>query len=166
MKRYLFALMITLLVTSLLLAGCGGNSNTQKETLSQTVTSTEAMTETTTEDPLSLNPSLMGIATRYGDLLYPARWKDNLRINSTEKDGIATVEFYATVGSHEEIHLYDVQFDGEEGDCVGAFDFEGQKVYVMLVSSDFEPDKTWTEEEILTVRAMKEDINFLIDELN
>ncbi len=166
MKKYLITLMFIVSLTALLMAGCNGNSGSSAESLTGSETKTEAVTETTTEDPLTLNPSLMGIATKYGDLLYPGRWRENLRTNVTEKDGVSTVEFYATVGEHEEIHLYDVLFDGDDGVCVGAFEADGKKVYVNIVSYDSDIDDSWTEEERLTLQAMKEDINYLIDELN
>ncbi|MBQ3150416.1 MAG: hypothetical protein IJB86_04135 [Clostridia bacterium] len=165
MKKYL-ALVVTVILLSVMLFGCESETGPVVTDTTQTETQTEAVTETTTEDPLTLNPSLMGIATKYGELLYPKRWNDMLRTNVVEKDGISTVEMFATVGEHEEIHLYDILFDGEDGVCIGAVTIDGVKIYVNLLSYDVDFDETWTEEEELTVLAMKEDINYLIDTLN
>lgn len=158
MKKYLLLLGLAV-VLSITLFGCG-DSDTDS-LLSDTTTAIES----TTEDPLTLNPALMEIATKYGNLSYPRRWNEQLRTEVVEKNGYATVEMYGTVGEHEEFHLYDVVFGGDEGVAVGAIEADGEKVYVMLISYDIDFDDSWSEDDILTVKAMKEDINYLIDEL-
>lgn len=164
MKKYLFALGLITAVLCITLFGCGDENADPKEESSQTETQAQ-VTESTTEDPLTLNPALMDIATEYGDLRYPKRWDDQLRTEVLEKDGISTVEMYATVGEHEELHIYDVLFGGDVGTCIGAVNAGGEKVYVNLVSYDLDLND-WSEEDRLTLLAMKEDINYLIDELN
>lgn len=162
MKKFLLVFALIAVIFAIVLSGCGEND----EVVPESTAVTEIPTETTTEDPLTLNPSLTGIATKYGDLLYPKRWNEQVRTNVTEKDGISTVEMYATVGEHEEMHIYDVLFDGNDGVCIGAVMHDGEKIYVNLVSYDTELDDTWTEDERLTLMAIKEDINYLIDSLN
>ena len=159
MKKYFLVLgLITVLCVTLF--GCG-DSNTDL-----LITDAVSVTESTTEDPLTLNPSLMGIATKYGDLRYPKRWSEQLRTEVVEKGGNAAVEMYGTIGEHEELHLYDVVFGGDEGVPIGTVEADGEKVYVKLISYDLDFDDSWSEDEILTVKAMKEDINYLIDELS
>ncbi len=158
-KKLFITILIALLMGSILF-GCGENPIEQT-----TEKSSETQAETTTEDPLTLNPSLMEIATKYGGLMYPERWKNMVRTQVVEDEN-TRVEMYAAIGSHKEIHLYDVVFGGDEGVCIGDLLVDGKTVYVNLVSYSTDFDDSWSEEETQTVHAMKEDINYLIDALN
>lgn len=107
----------------------------------------------------------MNIETAYATLNYPKEWEDYVKYESGgEGDNI--VEFYATVGQHERVHIFDVQFGGESGYCIGVVEKDGTETEVNVVSYDVSFDEAWTGKEINTILAMQEDINFLIQNLN
>lgn len=150
----------------LCLCGCGQTGDTQTTASTTEQSTAENSTEPTTEDILTNNPKLMQIATRYGELSYPERWKNIVRTNTVEKNEIWTVEMFAKIGEHPEMHIFDIALGGDEGFCIGTIEDEGETIYVNLISYDRNTDASWSEDEIQTLRMICEDINYTIEELS
>jgi hypothetical protein len=80
-------------------------------------------------------------------------------------DGVYTIRAFGRIGSHEEQHLFDVNFGGD-GERVGYIaDPEGQYKKVNVVLSEFEPGEDWAEEEILEFYGMQAELNSIIGQL-
>lgn len=104
----------------------------------------------------------MTIDTPAGELVYPARWKDYLKLEIRQENGY-TVEFYAMLEGFDPVHLFDVHLDREQGIYVmdlPASDGSVMKLYVDIF--EIEPDNSWTEAQKAIVFAMQEDMNFLL----
>lgn len=98
-------------------------------------------------------------------LYYPAKWKEQVRIETVEGNAYR-VEFYGQVEGKEEQHLFDIAFGGEEGYTLGHLTTRADnRVAVNIISYDFEPSEDWQDAEANTIYAMQEDINYIIDKL-
>lgn len=108
------------------------------------------------------NRDSIEIVTKYGTLLYPKEWESNLRIEIIDKEEYK-VEFYGAVKGKEELHIFDLNFNGPDGYNLGTLKTDsGEDVQLNIVSYDFDFDDTWTEDEKNVIYAMSEDINYII----
>ncbi len=164
MMKHLFTAALAAVLLGSCLCGCSGKGDEDVTASEESSAASSATQEATTEDPLTLNPDLKAIATKYGELLYPERWAGAIRTNVVE-NSLTTVEIFATIGKHKENKLYDVVFGGDEGVCIGSVSVGEEVIYVNLISYTWETDDSWSEDELLQLQAMKEDINYLIDGL-
>ena len=104
------------------------------------------------------------IKTPIVSLYYPVKWEENVRINQLKGDG-HIVQFKASIGSHEEIPLFDICFGGENGYTLGYLEKDGERIPVSVVSYENDFTEDWTEEEQNEIRGMSYDINYIIDML-
>ena len=105
------------------------------------------------------------IETPHCTLYYPAKWKEQVRIETVEGNAFR-VEFYGQVEGKEEQHLFDIAFGGEEGYTLGhLITKDDSKIAVNIVSYDFAPGEGWQDAEANIIYAMQEDINYIIDKL-
>jgi len=105
------------------------------------------------------------IKTSYCELNYPATWEEILHTETISEEGNEVVQFWAELKGKERVHLFDVIF-GDDGYEVGTLETkEGDIVTINVLSHDFTPDDTWTEEEKDSIYVMLEDINFLLMKL-
>lgn len=102
------------------------------------------------------------ISTKYVTLLYPLEWEKNLRTEIIDSD-VYKVEFYGVVEGKTEQHLFDLVFNGTDGDNFGTLKTEsGEEVTINIESYDFEFDDTWTEDEKNMLYTMQEEFNYMI----
>ena len=128
------------------------------------VTEEQSTTAKNTVDEMLENKSFK-IKTKYGELYYPIKWQDQVRIEQVEGE-VYKVQFFATIEGKEELHIFDVSFAGEEGSLLGYLEGEnGEKVSVSIISQELEFDKEWTEDEKSVIYTMLEDINYIIGKL-
>lgn len=165
-KKYLFKALclISCLALCAALASCSGKKDDKESQGSQPSEVEETVSELI-KDFLSNSPELMEIKTDYVNLLYPERWKDSLRTNIV-KGNPYKVEMFATIGNHDEVHLFDIFFGGDEGICVGGVDVNGETIEVNLLSYDVDTHDGWSEDDGLILLTMQEDINYTIEALN
>lgn len=115
----------------------------------------------------------MTVETEYGELHYPAKWdgvvsydtKSNSE-NAAPDEGGNIIEFYATIGTHEKQHVFDIAFGGDEGYCIGLLETDNGNVEVNLIPDDIECDSSWTEDEQAQLAAIQEDANFIMQSLS
>lgn len=113
-----------------------------------------------TDDMLEEEPLIIG--TPYVDLYYPAKWEEQIRTVHVDEEEYS-VEFYAKVNDKKEVHIFDIVFNGTEGDSLGTIKVEGKdEVSLNVISYNFEPGEKWTEEESSEIYMMLEDINYII----
>lgn len=156
---------IIILCTLLLgLAACGGEMPSNTEPTPQISADNAENADGSPESEFDLSKA-MSIETENATLYYPEEWENVVECEAEGEDD-SSVEFYATVGHHERVHIFDVLFGGENGYCIGTIEKDGKEIEVNIVSYDVSFDGSWTEEEINTVRTMQEDVNFLIQALN
>lgn len=108
----------------------------------------------------------MVVETPYGQLKYPKKWSEQIRIEQGESIPVA-VTFYAKIGEHEEEILFSVLFDANEGAMVGTVaDSEGNFLPVSLIFGELSDPDEWTETEQDVFYAMQEDANYLVEQLD
>ena len=118
--------------------------------------------ETQPEVTLPENNDAMIIETPYGDLQYPAGWKNYLDLK-IEDQGTYRVEFRCKMDGHAPMALFVVYFGGDKGVTVGtAKDSNGQSVEIRLEVLDLNFDSSWDEGEKRMAAAMQEDLNFVL----
>lgn len=116
------------------------------------------------EQPTEDNEA-MSIETPAGELVYPVRWKDYLKLEIRQENGF-TVEFYTELEGFDPVHLFDVHLNREQGIYVmdlTAPDGAVMKLYVDIF--EIEADENWTDAQRSIVYAMQEDMNFLLSAL-
>lgn len=100
------------------------------------------------------------INTAYGDLHFPGRWEEQLKVEKPDAD---TVEFYGVLPGKAPQLLFTLRFGGD-----GALALTGRDGVRTAVSIEYaEPafDGTWSQQEMDLIYAMQEDINYLTDAL-
>ena len=106
----------------------------------------------------------LDVETNYGTFQLSGSWLGEMRTQIID-DGVYTIRAFGTIGSHEEQHLFDVNFGGD-GERVGYIaDSEGQYKKVNVVLSEFEPGEDWAEGEILEFYGMQSELNSIIGQL-
>lgn len=102
----------------------------------------------------------------YGTLVYPGEWAAFLRTEIIEEDG-CRVEFYADLESGKTQPLFSLTFGSFKNGPIGMIATpNGEKVNVYLDVTDFIPDSTWTDSEIVIVSSMQEALNDVLEKLN
>lgn len=103
------------------------------------------------------------IETKYCSLYYPEKWKNHVDIRYSETAGYK-VEFYGSIEGKEEMHLFDVCFNSDDGTLLGYFDRkEVVNISVDVMEISFGAD--WTQKEMDQIYSMQEDVNFVIEKL-
>lgn len=104
------------------------------------------------------------IDTPYGKLYMPGKWVEELTVSVDQSDGYK-VTFYGTIGEHDAIALFAVNFGGSEGSVVHTMYTENDVPFAVRVLA-FELDiQDWNAVDQSTAKAMKEDINHLLAKL-
>ena len=106
--------------------------------------------------------NVYAIETKYGNLFYPEKWA---KIAKTEivDEPVYTVKFSCKTSAGD-IPLYDLTFNGEEGNYVGQMNVGNQSVVINIIEYDFDKE-IMSEEEYLNCCAMYNDINVIIEHL-
>lgn len=104
------------------------------------------------------------IATPYGVLKYPDTWKGYLRLNLMETD-VYTVEFYANVEGHPELHLFDIQIAStiENGIVLHTENEKTVSLNINVVQKAL--DQEWEDDDADIIYGMLDDINYLLSRL-
>ena len=111
--------------------------------------------ETASEDIL--------IKTPYGELRYPGKWANNVRIQRSSGKPYL-VRFYGHAGSIAEQHLFSLAFGGNEGvEVATVADARGHAVNVYLISAGITGEEGKDKDQLY---AMLEDSNYLIESLD
>ena len=109
----------------------------------------------------------MVIQTPYCDLIYPGRWREQLRVEHTETSGMYTVSFYAVIVDKPEQHLFDISLGKRVTDCFAVIrGADGKEVEMMMNSGSFEPNDAWNQEQLNSVYAMMDDVNIILENLD
>lgn len=100
------------------------------------------------------------IETKYGNLYYPKKWKDKLEVEIVE-DEIYTVVFYGKVNGKDRQKLFEIVYNADALIMLGTIEVEGSNVYIGCNFTDIGYGEDWTDEDISTIYAMQEDVNYL-----
>ena len=101
------------------------------------------------------------IETEYVNLYYPKKWKDNIETEILNEEGYV-VEFYGKVEGKDRQKLFEVVFNGDASMMAGTIEGEEGNTYVGFNFAEPEMGDDWTDEEVNTIYAMQEDLNYLI----
>ena len=106
------------------------------------------------------------IKTPYCELYYPDKWEDQVRIEKYDDAEAYVIDFYGTVGAHDEQKLFTLVFNGDEGVAIGYINQKnGERISFGIESYETESFDGLTEEERLDLCSMQEDVNFILENL-
>lgn len=107
----------------------------------------------------------MSIETKYGDLLYPAKWEEHLSVVYPEGDDYC-VAFFCNLPNKTEQPLFTVYFNSDNGFDAGTFTTEnGESVSVTVEFGVSSLPAEWSDLECDLFFGMQEDVNYIIDKL-
>ena len=102
------------------------------------------------------------IKTPYGEVRYPGKWKDNVRIEE-DWEKSRSAHFYGSVGGYPEQHLFTLAFGGREGIEVAVIaDEQGKAVNVYMIPGEITGPEGPHKD---LLYSMQEDFNYLIRSL-
>jgi hypothetical protein len=104
------------------------------------------------------------IQTPYGPLQYPEGLADHLLVIQTSEQPY-TIEFYAVMEEKQELRLFDISLGEGSGGNMGFVQTPGGEIPLNVTIYTLELDDTWTEGEIITVYAMQDVINEMIEQM-
>lgn len=110
------------------------------------------------EENVAEDMTFLEIETPYGMLYYPDKWEKELRFEAKE-DSNVVISFYGNV-QEKEIQLFDIIFNGKDGDLLGYLD--DASVHILFYDLDI---AKLDEESQNTIIGMSESASFLITEL-
>lgn len=121
----------------------------------ENVKDSETKTTFLSEEEQIRSEEVFTIETKYCNLCYPEKWKENLQIGIDEND-VYTVNFSA-----DGIELFDLSFNGEDGYALGTLKTEEGNFVVRVVSYDIDDSI----ENYETYLMMQDDINIIIEHM-
>lgn len=104
------------------------------------------------------------IETKYCNLYYPAKWKEQLAVEIFEGD-IYTVKFYGKIEGKGKQPIFDITFNAQEGFDIGHLKVKDDKVSISVVLAELEIGQDWSDDEVETLCVMQEEVNYLISML-
>lgn len=99
------------------------------------------------------------IETKYSNLYYPVKWKENLSVKISDEEKYSIV-FYGKTDEKNEYKLFTITFEGKEGYKIGTFKSKDKEMDIYLISFELPEDLCEEDKDILT--GMQEDVNFLL----
>lgn len=105
------------------------------------------------------------IQTPYFPLYYPDALADLLVVANTADEPF-TLEFYAMLEDRPEQRIFDIRLSERVKGNLGVVKGNTGDVYVDVTFYQFNPDNSWTDNEIHTIHAMQEAINEMIGQLD
>lgn len=160
--------LISLLLCTMLLTSCATKESTVTEVV-EAVTAPDVLSESASEtiemDISAVENPFIEIETPFAVLQYPSRWEDMVRIVHMEGEPYA-VEFYGSVNGREEQHLFDIVFGGDEGFQIGKIAYGDEAISMSMITYDLVIDDSWTDGEVLELRGMREDVQYIISSIS
>lgn len=104
------------------------------------------------------------IETPYGILHYPEGMADFLLVVNTSQQPY-TLEFYAVMEEKQELRLFDISLGEGSGGNMGLVKTPEGEVPLNVTIYTLDLDENWSENEIVTVYAMQDVVNELIEEM-
>lgn len=136
-----------------------------KEELPEEMVETEPTFETEEAPQKTTSVADVVIQTTYGDLRFPGEHKEYLRTDRNLNNGY-TVAFSAKMMDGRKVALFDFTIGGTGDVYIGTLNAKnGNSGEVYITSYDFEPDSTWSEDEIQVILAMQESVNYILEDL-
>lgn len=105
------------------------------------------------------NEEAFSIETKYGNLYFPLKWKENISIKNNGSD---IVEFYGNVNEIREQHLFDIVYGNSSENIIGSIKVGEEDINVSFNLYELNIEDEWSDEEVDAFSAMQEDINYLI----
>lgn len=113
----------------------------------------------------SLN-DVVEIETKYCKLYFPSEYANNIVIKYSEDFGYKA-EFYGSLEGKEEVHLFNICFNSDDGFLYGYIKNENDNVINISVESwELEFDESWSQNDKDTIYVLQESLNYVINNLN
>ncbi len=159
-------LLATLLLLTLL-AGCadGGDAKKSDESASDTSMSVVDDRGQAGSSQNAASQDVMVVSTEYGDLQYPAQWREYVEASSAKEGDSTKVSFTATVAG-KTFPLFEIIIGEGDGEKAGTItDAAGTSRDVFVRLEEISGTEGLTEAEIDRLYAMQEGLNDLVDNL-
>lgn len=161
--RRIIAGILSGLVLTALLAGCGAKEN---ETVQPPSTEAAPEVQTEVQQPVQTEDvPYVTVSTPYGDLYFQDQWEDLMKIEQKETDDSVEVAFSAEINDMTYTLFY-VTIGSGGGTPVGELTGpDGVKREVFVRSNEMEDIPELSDGERNRLYAMQEDINYIIENL-
>ena len=104
------------------------------------------------------------IQTPYGAINYPESLADHLLVIQTSQQPY-TIEFYAVMEEKQELHLFDISLGEDSGGNMGLVTTPEGEIPLNVTIYTLALDESWTEGEVITVYAMQDVVNDMIEQM-
>ena len=148
-----------------------GNTGKEMSQLDPTVVTTAAVeAEIETAPSAPTDPVLIvelengRIHTPYGDLNFPEELSDHLLIVNTCHQPY-TLAFYAVMEGKYEVRMFDISLGEGSGGNMGKVTTPDGEVPLNITIYSLTGDETWTDGEFITVQAMQDVVNEMIEQM-
>ena len=101
------------------------------------------------------------IKTDYCTLYYPSIYKEDLEVKYSNDTGYKA-EFYGKVKGKEEVHLFDICFNSDDGDLLGYLEYDEENINMSFEVNELSFDDSWKQKNIDKMYAMQEEVNFVL----
>lgn len=159
MKRIII-LSVFVIVCVFILASCNAN-DVPKEGPTEIIITPDVSSKAESVDEFEEKAST--VKTSYIDLFYPEKWEGMIETRETNIKNGLTVDFCGKVNNKNEI-IYKIHFniESENSFNIGILE-DGTIITAEIV--DFIPNDNWSQEEIDTMCALQETINYTIEKI-
>ena len=147
MKKLISILLCVVMLACL--AACGTDNTTQKNgsTASDEI-KIPSISNPIVNNNITDSSDMMEIDSPVGKLYYPAKWQNDVRFTSSETQVDA---------SFEDVPLFTIYFNGDQGDYYGTLERNGEEVTLRYKLYDMDVEA----EKFETMSAMQDDINVI-----
>lgn len=147
MKKLISILLCVVMLACL--AACGTDNTTQKNgsTASDEI-KIPSISNPIVNNNITDSSDMMEIDSPVGKLYYPAKWQNDVRFTSSETQVDA---------SFEDVPLFTIYFNGDQGEYYGTLERNGEEVTLRYKMYDMDVEA----EKFETMSAMQDDINVI-----
>lgn len=166
----IIGLVLALIAVVVILLRTGNTGEEIRQPDSTTVTTATDETEVEIEPTVPTDPVLIieleagQIQTPYGALSFPEELSDHLLVANTCQQPY-TLAFYAVMEGKHEVRMFDISLgEGSGGNMGKVTTLEGE-VPLNITIYSLTKDETWTDGEFITVQAMQDVVNEMIEQM-
>ena len=166
----IIGLVLVLIAVAVILLRTGNAGEEIRQPDPTTVTTATVEAEVETEPSVPADPVVIigleegQIHTPYGALNFPEELSDHLLVANTCQQPY-TLAFYAVMEGKHEVRLFDISLGEGSGGNMGKVTTPEGEVPLNITIYSLNMDETWTEGEFVTVQAMQDVVNEMIEQM-
>ena len=104
------------------------------------------------------------IDTPYAKLTYSGKWANQMRAQRAEGE-VFTLKFYGKINSKPEVYLFALSLGVADDEAAIVIDGTQGRLGIGIAMNEMVFDDTWSEDEKNTIYAMREEVNYIIENI-